>query len=105
MYDRITSDAPEYYLFPDELNLLKTHGHEIAKAMGFPGQEQQQREEKTQDDKESLYDDLPDVPQKRWRQGKWGDTEVGKWNGGVNGEEGLGGGPNRGYDVVELGAG
>lgn len=117
LYDRITSDAPEYYLFPDELNLLKQHGHEIALSMGFPGAQQQQQQEeeeklqqereeqKEKNQKEGLYDDLPNVPAKRWRQGKWGDTEVGKWNNGVNGEEGLGGGCDRGYDVVELGAG
>lgn len=95
LYDNITSKAHEYYLFEDELNLIKTHGDEIARCMGFPGKDRQEREK----------DRVPRYEEKRWRQGKWGDMEVGKWNMGVNGEEGLGGGWERGYDVVELGAG
>jgi len=55
------------------------------------------------EEEESHYDGRQ--PEKRWRSAKWGDTEVGKWNNGVNGEQGLGGGFERGYDVVELGAG
>ena len=95
LYDGITANAKEYYLFDDELELLKTHGESIARAMGFPHTEQ---------------DDSPrrspyQVPPKRWRPARWGDTEVGKWNQGVNGEEGLAGGAERGWDVVELGAG
>jgi hypothetical protein len=81
-------------LFEDELNLLKTHGDEIARSMGFPGKGRKEREHH-----------IPHHEEKRWRQAKWGDTEVGKWNMGVNGEQGLGGGWERGYDVVELGAG
>lgn len=61
--------------------------------MGFPGKERKEREHQ------------PHFEEKRWRDSKWGDTESGKWNMGVNGEEGLGGGWERGYDVVELGAG
>jgi len=44
-------------------------------------------------------------PAKPWKPARWGDADVGKWNNGVNGEEGLGGGIERGWDVVELGAG
>ncbi|BEJ14712.1 hypothetical protein CspHIS471_0404790 [Cutaneotrichosporon sp. HIS471] len=36
LYDDLTSYGKEYYLFEDELNLLKDHGAEIAAAMGFP---------------------------------------------------------------------
>ena len=92
MYDKITSDAPEYYLFEDELNLLKNHGEEIARCMGFNRPKREKHRHTAQ-------------PEKRWREAKWGAMEVGKWNNGVNGEEGLGSGIARGYDVVELGAG
>lgn len=95
LYDNITSKAHEYYLFEDELNLIKTHGDEIARCMGFPG--------KARKDKD--HERVPRQEEKRWRAGKWGDTDVGKWNMGVNGEEGMGGAWDRGYDVVELGAG
>lgn len=45
-------------------------------------------------------------PEQDWKPRRWGDTAVGKWNNGVNGEEGLaGGGAEHGWDVVELGAG
>lgn len=94
LYDNITSKAHEYYLFEDELNLLKTHGDEIARSMGFPGKGRKEKDHH-----------IPHHEEKRWREAKWGDTEVGKWNMGVNGEQGLGGGWARGYDVVELGAG
>jgi L-histidine Nalpha-methyltransferase / hercynylcysteine S-oxide synthase len=33
IYDQITTDADEYYLFPAEENLLKNHAHDIAKIM------------------------------------------------------------------------
>ncbi|EIW71173.1 hypothetical protein TREMEDRAFT_42626 [Tremella mesenterica DSM 1558] len=97
LYDKITSHAPEYYLFEDELSLLKDHGDEIARAMGFPG--------KSDEEEERRYRENERAPEKRWRPARWGDTEVGKWNNGVNGEEGLGGGWQKGWDVVELGAG
>jgi hypothetical protein len=61
--------------------------------MGFPGKGRKEREHRHRNE------------EKRWRASKWGDTEVGKWNLGVNGEQGMGGGWERGYDVVELGAG
>jgi hypothetical protein len=77
------------------LNLLKKHGGEIARSMGF-GKGTPEKEERHHNGRQ---------PEKRWREAKWGDTEVGKWNQGVNGEQGIGGGFDRGYDVVELGAG
>ena len=93
LYDRITADAPEYYLFPDELNLLKTHGESIARWMGFSGRQEKGR------------NDIEREPDKPWKPARWGDADVGRWNNGVNGEEGLGDGIERGCDVVELGAG
>ncbi|ORX33987.1 hypothetical protein BD324DRAFT_584223 [Kockovaella imperatae] len=94
LYDDITAHAKEYYLFDDELELLKTHGRAIARCMGFP------RVPKDEHDRRHDHG-----PLKRWKPARWGDTEVGKWNEGVNGEEGLAGGPETGWDIVELGAG
>ena len=124
LYDRITSDAPEYYLFPDELNLLKTHGDSIARSMGFPGRsrssallaEPHRIPVTVQKDTDDIVpptteeEEIPKrrtehVPAKPWRPARWGEYEVGEFNGGVNGEEGLGGGWEKGWDVVELGAG
>ena len=67
--------------------------------MGFPGKDapEQDTPERNQSNEEP--------PTRRWRQARWGDMEVGKWNQGVNGEQGIAGGMNRGFDVVELGAG
>lgn len=33
LYDAITTDAPEYYLFPAEEEILKIHGDDIARSM------------------------------------------------------------------------
>ncbi|WWC86788.1 uncharacterized protein L201_001667 [Kwoniella dendrophila CBS 6074] len=104
LYDKITSSAPEYYPFPDELYLLKEHGEEIAQSMGFPCKKKNRR---SPDDEESERnnDETPDKP---WKPAKWGDAALGKYNNGVNGEEGLGSGNSereKGWDVVELGAG
>ncbi|WVQ75901.1 hypothetical protein IAR50_005536 [Cryptococcus sp. DSM 104548] len=96
LYDKITSDAPEYYLFNDELNLLKDHGKEIARYMGFQGGKKEQH---------GQQDTYQSGPETNWKPGRWGDAAVGKHNVGVNGEEGLGGGWKPGWDVVELGAG
>jgi hypothetical protein len=114
LYDEITTNAPEYYLFPDELNLLKTHGPAIARAMGFPGRaplnaghEEEQGNGDDEDDKKErkFENEHEEGPSKPWRPAKWGDAALGKYNNGVNGEEGLGGGQVRGWDIVELGAG
>lgn len=96
LYDKITAEAPEYYLFNDELNLLKAHGKEIAQCMGFS---------RSNKNDQGPPDGTEYPPEKRWKPARWGDEAVGKWNEGVNGEEGLGGGWQRGWDVVELGAG
>ncbi|ODN79544.1 hypothetical protein L202_03501 [Cryptococcus amylolentus CBS 6039] len=96
LYDKITSDAPEYYLFNDELNLLKDHGKEIARYMGFQGGKEEHGHQET---------GYQSGPESNWKPGRWGDAAVGKHNVGVNGEEGLGGGWKPGWDVVELGAG
>lgn len=108
LYDKITADAPEYYLFADELNLFQNHGHEIALAMGFPGGASSGTNECTAQEGETCpkqRDHFRYPPPKPWKPARWGDAAVGKWNNGVNGEEGLGGGAERGWDVVELGAG
>lgn len=90
LYDGITAHANEYYLFEDELALLKEHGSEIAAAMGFPARRR----------RNGKY-----PPERGWKPARWGDADVGRWNNGVNGEEGLAAGIARGWDVVELGAG
>lgn len=128
LYDAITEDAPEYYLFGAELGLFKEHGAEIARAMGFPqplgshhGNGQQGSEDQ----------EMPAHEQSRGEKvdEKWGDVTVGKWNNGVNGEHnesprsaqnghGHSAQPGqhdlseedkqrvgRGWDIVELGAG
>lgn len=65
--------------------------------MGFPEYKEQKQPPPTEG---------PSEPREiNWKPGRWGDTKVGKWNGGVNAEEGLGDGVERGWDVVELGAG
>lgn len=113
LYDRITAEASEYYLFNDELNLLRNHGADIARSMGFPGrrpftlEEQEEERDQGKQERKKLEDELHNErgPERPWKPARWGDTAVGKWNHGVNGEEGIGGGFERGYDVVELGAG
>lgn len=85
---RITTDVPEYYLYSAELNLLKKHSAEIVDVL-FPSTS-------TDDDVHSdggggegggSKTRRPAVP--RWRVGEWGSGAVGKYNRGVNGEEGV----------------
>lgn len=142
LYDQITEEAPEYYLYQAELQLLKTHSREIAAQMGFPspspsspsprspqgpqGPQSHQtppppREDPPpQNDSHSPRVDREDDGE---TDEKWGDVKVGRWNGGVNAEEGLDGerekeatgnegkekgkgeGEGKGWDIVELGAG
>lgn len=45
------------------------------------------------------------APRDRWKPARWGDAALGRWNNGVNGEEGLASGQETGWDIVELGAG
>ncbi|WVQ69374.1 uncharacterized protein L199_007591 [Kwoniella botswanensis] len=107
LYDKITSSAPEYYPFPDELHLLKQYGQEIAQSMGFPCTKRHRRSPRDE------MDNNDEVPDKPWKPAKWGDAALGKYNDGVNGEEGLAGEnawrkeqkEGEGWDVVELGAG
>jgi hypothetical protein len=65
--------------------------------MGFPGAPDKREQRRN---RKGIY-----VDDKPWKPARWGDAALGKHNGGVNGEEGLGGGWERGYNVVELGAG
>ncbi|WWC68052.1 uncharacterized protein I206_101971 [Kwoniella pini CBS 10737] len=110
LYDKITSSAPEYYPFPDELNLLKENGLEISKSMGFIPKNKNKTKMKKSPKNEKMNQD--EIPEKPWKPAKWGDVALGKYNNGVNGEQGLGGKEgNRerdfkdGWDIVELGAG
>jgi L-histidine Nalpha-methyltransferase / hercynylcysteine S-oxide synthase len=43
IYDEITTDADEYYLFPAEENILKCHAHDIAKVMNKRHEREDQR--------------------------------------------------------------
>jgi hypothetical protein len=131
LYDAITEQAPEYYLFGAELGLFKEHGAEIARAMGFPhpqpakqenGDGNGHSEEDQSEDQLHGYARSEETVKERW-----GDEKVGKWNQGVNGQNGFqlnvqdsatGGGVRfddlseedkkkveQGWDIVELGAG
>jgi hypothetical protein len=125
LYDAITEDAPEYYLFGAELGLFKEHGGEIARAMGFP-QRVEQRQRKEQDGPEDEGRHVHEGKPADKVDERWGDVQVGKWNDGVNGENGVsvdarnvdattgddGQGSEddmkkieQGWDIVELGAG
>jgi hypothetical protein len=137
LYDQITEEAPEYYLYQAELQLLKTHSREIATQMGFPSPSspsptsprsaQGSQSHQTppppprQDDQPPQHDShSPRVGREDDGETdeKWGDVKVGRWNGGVNAEEGLDGErenknqkestakwKREGWDIVELGAG
>lgn len=123
LYDQITEEAPEYYLYQAELQLLKTHSHEIAAQMGFPSPSPHTPHQ-TPPPKEDPQpqNDSPRVGREDDGETdeKWGDVKVGRWNGGVNAEEGLDGErenqnqkdvsakgkkEGKGWDIVELGAG
>lgn len=60
--------------------------------MGFPSKDKDQSHRRH-------------APRIRWRPARWGDAALGRWNNGVNGEEGLASGVDAGWDIVELGAG
>jgi hypothetical protein len=68
--------------------------------MGFT----QDNEDEKKEEKDGGYEH-EQLPNKKWSAARWGDVALGRYNNGVNGEEGLGGGQRRGWDVVELGAG
>jgi hypothetical protein len=132
LYDQITEEAPEYYLYQAELQLLKTHSREIAAQMGFPSPSSHTSQPTHQtppppprQDDQPPQNDSPRIDREDDGETdeKWGDVKVGRWNGGVNGEEGLDGerenkkdvlsgngiegkkGVGKGWDIVELGAG
>lgn len=120
LYDAITSDAPEYYLFQAELDLLKQHGPEMVRQMGIsssssssttpdysassPHSDTVRKEKENgrgehEDEERQQRKDEPKTSE------KWGDGVVGRWNDGVNGEDGIQGKGSAGCDIVELGAG
>lgn len=130
LYDQITEEAPEYYLYQAELQLLKTHSREIATQMGFPSpspsphtsQPPHQTPPPPPKEDPQPQNDSPRVDREDSGETdeKWGDVKVGRWNGGVNAEEGLDGErenqnqkdvsakgkkEGKGWDIVELGAG
>ncbi|SPO19840.1 related to TAD2 - tRNA-specific adenosine deaminase 2 [Ustilago trichophora] len=116
LYDKLTA-APEYYLYNAELQILKDYGPEIAlrifghsttateKTLGVvSGHQQAPQYNQNEAEKE---DHLP--PQRDAgvsTKERWGDSDVGRFNGGVNAEEGLDGDRAVGAgSLVELGAG
>lgn len=118
LYDKLTT-APEYYLYNAELQILQDFGPEIAlRIFGHPtntasgrssvtaaGQQRAPHfdHEEAQND-ETLPPPVRDAlaPTKE----RWGDGKVGRFNGGVNAEEGLDGERAVGAgSLVELGAG
>lgn len=109
---RITTDCTEYYLYPLELALLEEHASSIVDHL-FPSKDEREGEQ-------ARHHHLRRPPVSHWRIGEWGDSSVGKYNGGVNSEEGLDGSSvGRSHDasspskqqqqldgiVLELGAG
>lgn len=69
-----------------------------------PGEDQiPNQEQQHQQDRERIHRIVSDTGAETGE--RWGDEKTGRWNGGVNAEEGLGGGKEKGWDVVELGAG
>ncbi|KAI3478908.1 hypothetical protein L1887_59092 [Cichorium endivia] len=116
LYDKLTA-APEYYLYNAELQILKDHGPEIALRMfGHPTTSSgtikhttlKSGQEPPRDQQDSERED-PLPPQRDASTSgkeKWGDSQVGRFNGGVNAEEGLDGDRAVGAgSLVELGAG
>ncbi|KAJ9122437.1 hypothetical protein QFC22_001862 [Naganishia vaughanmartiniae] len=132
LYDAITEQAPEYYLFGAELGLFKEHGTEIARAMGFPKPRTSNQEKRENGNGYSEKEENDDQAYGHTRseeetlKERWGDEKVGKWNQGVNGQNGFSLNVQdsangtvrfddlteedkkkveRGWDIVELGAG
>ena len=120
LYDAITSDAPEYYLFQAELDLLKQHGPEMVRQMGISSSSSTSttpdysasgapsdpvRKEKENGRGENGDEERQQRKDEPKTSEKWGDGVVGRWNDGVNGEDGIPGKGSAGCDIVELGAG
>lgn len=127
LYDRLV-EAPEYYLWNAEIDILKRHASEIALRMfghqtyaegrttaslgnGSKQQQQQQQKEEKQEQQQDGPKKIPphQIPPsaKDASRERWGDNRVGLHNGGVNAEEGLDSKvPAKGpASLVELGAG
>ncbi|EST09822.1 Histidine-specific methyltransferase, SAM-dependent [Kalmanozyma brasiliensis GHG001] len=116
LYDKLTA-APEYYLYNAELQILKDHGPEIAlrifghstattndlsatAAAHLEGPHREQKEAPKHDNLPPQRDTAASTKE------RWGDSDVGRFNGGVNAEEGLDGERAVGAgSLVELGAG
>jgi hypothetical protein len=120
LYDAITSDAPEYYLFQAELDLLKQHGPEMVRQMGISSSSSSSttpdysasgpHSDSVRNDKENERGENGDEERHQRKaepknSEKWGDGVVGRWNDGVNGEDGIQGKGSAECDIVELGAG
>ncbi|KAJ1030831.1 hypothetical protein NDA18_002061 [Ustilago nuda] len=116
LYDKLTA-APEYYLYNAELQILKDYAPEIAlRIFGHPtsASEHSSTTSAAQTEVPKLHQDqVPNqdtLPPQRdasaSKKEKWGDSKVGRFNGGVNAEEGLDGDRAIGAgSLVELGAG
>ncbi|PWZ01904.1 hypothetical protein BCV70DRAFT_53228 [Testicularia cyperi] len=121
LYDKLTT-APEYYLFNAELQILKDYGPEIAlRIFGHTTpasrkltsstsqhnrtpQRDHEHDHRDEDEQQAPKHDGP--ASSDTMKEKWGDADVGKYNGGVNAEEGLDGDRAVGAgSLVELGAG
>ncbi|EPQ32309.1 uncharacterized protein PFL1_00505 [Pseudozyma flocculosa PF-1] len=115
LYDKLTT-APEYYLYNAELEVLREFGPEIARRIfGYhtlpasrPIPESPKKDERQEEPRKD--DGGGRTPSNaglaNGHKEKWGDQSVGKFNGGVNAEEGLDGDRAVGAgSLVELGAG
>jgi tRNA-specific adenosine deaminase 2 len=85
--------VPEYYLYPAELGLLKRFSREVVEIL-FPSKpEPASSSAGAQRDGDQAEQDGGKAPRRmpvpRWRVGDWGSDAVGRFNGGVNGEEGM----------------
>ncbi|TKY90429.1 hypothetical protein EX895_000427 [Sporisorium graminicola] len=116
LYDKLTT-APEYYLYNAELQILKDHGPEIALRIfghstatveNLSGASVAHRDGPYREQQEARKDDTlpPQRDATASAKQRWGDSVVGRFNGGVNAEEGLDGDRAVGAgSLVELGAG
>lgn len=131
MSDPQIAEVPEYYLFNAELDILKTYGTEIAlrifghttpQSAHFAGsyKDAMRTPKPNFDDEGHGPDGAPETVHEDGvpnggggglehsvkRKEKWGDQQVGRFNGGVNAEEGMDGDRAVGCaSLVELGAG
>jgi tRNA-specific adenosine deaminase 2 len=103
LYDKLV-EAPEYYLWNAEIDILTRHAKEIAqRAFGHKTYKEEQKDEQPY---RKQQNDFPPKNQLDATKERWGDEQVGIHNGGVNAEEGLDGDHAIGAaSLVELGAG